>query len=180
MLIFILAALVVPVLAWLFLRRAKAPPKISSPAPTKAAPPVAPEATLPAPPEPAPLAALNAAPPAPPKAIPALPEQVRPATPTVRDEADVERREIDTATLQHARSAVTSAVPDAVLADALQHTDAKYLAHAFAGVDAAVLAAAIGEAPGQSEQTVRPEDRKALIGVETAVDDLDIWSFGES
>ena len=164
MLIFILAAVVVAVLAWLFLRRAKSPPEIPSPAPTKAAPPAAP----------------TAASPAPPKAIPALPEQVRPAALTVLDEHDAERREIDAATLLHARSAVTSAVPDAVLADALQHTDAKYLAHAFAGVDAAVLAAAIGEAPGHSVQTVRPEDHKALIGVETAVDDLDIWSFGES
>jgi hypothetical protein len=126
------------------------------------------------------LRRVKAAPPAPPKVEPAASEQVWPAAPAVRDEDDIERREIDTATLQHARSAVTSAVPDAVLADALQHTNAKYLAQAFAGVDAAVLAAAIGEAPSHPEQTVRSEDRKALIGVEAAVDDLDIWSFGES
>ena len=164
MLIFPLAVIVVAVLAWIFLPRKKDKPKISPPAPSKAAPPVEPET----------------APPAPPKAIPVVSEQVRPAALPVLDEHDAKRREIDTATLQHARSAVTSAVPDAVLADALQHTDAKSLAHAFAGVDAAVLAAAIGEAPGHSAQTVRPEDRKALIGVDKAVDDLDIWSFGES
>ena len=156
MLIFILGVVVVAVLAWIFLRRAQAAPEAAPPAPAKAAPPAAP------------------------KAIPAASEQVRPAAPAVRDEDDAERREIDTATLQRARSAVTSAVPDAVLADALQHTDARYLAQAFAGVDVAVLAAAMGEAPGHPGQTVRPEDRKALIGVEAAVDDLDIWSFGES
>ena len=155
--IFILGVVIVAVLSWVFLPRGKA----------RSAPKTPPAPAI-------------ATPPAPPKAIPTLPEQARPAALTVRDEDDVERREIDTATLQHARSAVTSAVPDAVLADALQHTDAKYLAHAFAGIDAAVLAAAIGEVPRHSEQTVRPEDRKALIGVETAVDDLDIWSFGES
>ncbi|WP_407543141.1 hypothetical protein Q0M94_24285 (plasmid) [Deinococcus radiomollis] len=164
MLIFLLGVVVVAVLAWLLLRRARNTPNVSAPAPSQSAPPTA----------------LIDAPPAPPETIPVDTGQVYPATPTVLDEHDAERREIDTATLQHARSAVTSAVPDAVLADALQHTDATYLAHAFAGVDAAVLAAAIGEAPRQTEQTVRPEDRKALIGVETAVDDLDIWSFGES
>ena len=155
MLILFLGVVVLAVLAWVVLRQVKAAPK-APPAPAKTIEP------------------------APSKAIPVPSEQVRPAAPSVLDEHDAERREIDTATLQHVRSAVTSAVPDAVLADALQHTDARQLAQVFAGVDVAVLAAAMGETSGHPDQTVRPEDRKALIGVEAAVDDLDIWSFGES
>lgn len=95
------------------------------------------------------------------------------------DEDDAERRQVDTSTLQAARAAVISVIPDAVLADALQHTDVRGLAQAFADVDAAVLTAAIGDSP-EGVRKASQEELQQLSGAGQAVDDLDIWSFGES
>jgi len=101
-----------------------------------------------------------------------------PAAP-LPDEDDAERRQVDTLMLQAARAAVISVIPDAVLADALQHTDVRGLAQAFADVDAAVLTAAIGDSPEEVHKASH-EELQQLSGAGQAVDDLDIWSFGES
>ncbi len=112
------------------------------------------------------------------------PPEVLPSQPAVlppEDETEAERREIDTVTLQAARAAVTTAIPDAVLADALQNTDTRQLAQAFAHVDATVIAAAMGQTPVVPDlDQARPEDLKQLKGAGQAVEDLDIWSFGDS
>lgn len=95
-----------------------------------------------------------------------------------KNELGAERRDIDPVTLRAAQAAVTSAVPDPVLADALQNTDARQPAQAFAHVDASVLAAATGHTPAMSEaHQARPEHLRPLAGAEKAVDDLDIWKF---
>ena len=113
------------------------------------------------------------------KPAPAVPAKAPRGAPRPEDEDDAERREIDAATLRAARETVTFVVPDAVLADALQHTDTRGLAQAFAGVDAAVLADAMGHA-SQEGQAVRAEDLWQLRGAEGAIDDLEIWSFGNT
>jgi len=113
------------------------------------------------------------------QAGPAEPQHVPSPVQPPQDEDDVQRREVDEATMRAARATVTSMVPDAVLADALQHTDAQGLAQAFANVDPSVLADAIGDAP-QTVQASHPEDLRQLSGAGQAVEELDIWSFGES
>lgn len=75
--------------------------------------------------------------------------------PRPEDEDDTERREIDAATLRAARETVTFVAPDAVLADAMGHAS-------------------------QEGQAVRAEDLRQLRGAEDAIDDLEIWSFGNT
>ena len=111
------------------------------------------------------------------KAAPAVLAQLPVAVPRP-DEDDAQRREIDATTLRAARETVTFLVPDAVLADALQHTDARGLAQAFSGVDTAVLADAVGHAVPE-RPVATAEDLQLLRGAGQAVDDLDIWNFGE-
>ena len=89
------------------------------------------------------------------KPAPAVPAKAPRGAPRPEDEDDAERREIDAATLRAARETVTFVAPDAVLADAMGHAS-------------------------QEGQAVRAEDLRQLRGAEDAIDDLEIWSFGNT
>ncbi|MFC4454035.1 hypothetical protein [Deinococcus sonorensis] len=102
---------------------------------------------------------------------------VPPGTATL-DDVDAVRPDIAAGALEQTRAAVTSEVPDSVLADALLDASPDQLRQLFAAVPADVMAAAVG-AEGTSG-TVGTGDRTQLSGLSAAVDDLDIWSFGET
>ncbi|WP_425146285.1 hypothetical protein [Deinococcus sp.] len=98
------------------------------------------------------------------------------------DDVDAVRPEIAAGTLASARSGVSGAVPDSVLADALLDATPDQLRHLFAAVPAEVLAAVVGDTGNRDHsgsQPLRAEDLAALRGVANSVDDLDIWSFAE-
>ena len=94
------------------------------------------------------------------------------------DDVDAVRPEIAASTLASARSAVSSDVPDGVLADALLDATPEQLQHIFASVSQDVMAAAMGRDEVQ-QRPMRAEDRAQLQGAGDSVDDLEIWNFGD-
>ncbi|MEW6421729.1 MAG: hypothetical protein AB1511_08375 [Deinococcota bacterium] len=96
------------------------------------------------------------------------------------DEETAVRPEVDPAAVAAARARVSQAVPDEMLSDALLDATPKQLAQMLATVPEDVMAAAVGaEARAQQQGPARPEDLAQLRKVSEAVDDLEIWSFGE-
>ncbi|GAA5534398.1 hypothetical protein E5F05_07055 [Deinococcus metallilatus] len=95
------------------------------------------------------------------------------------DEETAARPDIDPAAVAAARARVSQAVPDEVLSDALLDATPKQLAHMFAAVPEDVMAAAVGAEPKAQQGPARAEDLAQLRKVGEAVDDLEIWSFGE-
>ncbi|GBF07919.1 hypothetical protein DAERI_190052 [Deinococcus aerius] len=95
------------------------------------------------------------------------------------DEETAARPEVDAASVAAARARVSEVVPDEVLSDALLDATPKQLAHLFAAVPEDVMAAAIGTGKGTPREQARPEDLAQLRGAGRAVDDLEIFSFGE-
>ncbi|THF71565.1 hypothetical protein E7T06_02210 [Deinococcus sp. Arct2-2] len=74
--------------------------------------------------------------------------------------------------------AVTQAVPDGVLADALLDATPAQLQHLFAAVPDDVLADALG---GQqaTQQPLKAADLAQLKGIGDAVDELDFWNLSD-
>ncbi|EYB67105.1 hypothetical protein DEIPH_ctg051orf0009 [Deinococcus phoenicis] len=96
------------------------------------------------------------------------------------DEETAVRPDIDPAALAAARASVTPAVPDAVLSDALLDATPRQLATMLASVPTEVMAAAVGhDSSAQPPIQARAEDLAQLRKVSEAVDDLEIWSFGD-
>lgn len=100
------------------------------------------------------------------------------------DEEAAVRPEIDPQAIAQARSRVTPAVPDAVLSDALLDATPGQVARMFSAVPADVMANAIGEKTGrggtvQIQGQATAQDLAQLRNLGSAVDDLDIWSFGD-
>lgn len=111
------------------------------------------------------------------------PSSVRVVPPGTRglDDPDAVRPDIDARALASARAAVTPAVPDAVLSDALLDASPEQLSRLLASVPTEVMTQALGR-HGNSQDNVRslrPEDRQQLSGLGDALDDLDIWNFGD-
>ena len=111
------------------------------------------------------------------------PSSVRVVPPGTRglDDPDAVRPDIDARALASARAAVTPAVPDAVLSDALLDASPEQLGRLLASVPTEVMTQALGR-HGNSQDSVRslrPEDRQQLSGLGVALDDLDIWNFGD-
>lgn len=103
-----------------------------------------------------------------------------PGTDVLAEENDV-RPEIDAAALAAARANVSEAIPDEVLADVLLDTTPQQAARMFAGVSQDVMAGAIGQ---QSQGVhfqgqAQADDLARLNSLASAVDDLDIWNFGD-
>lgn len=103
-----------------------------------------------------------------------------PRTDILAEETD-ERPEVDAAALAAARATVSEEIPDEVLKDVLLDATPQQAARLFAGVSHDVMAGAIGQ-QGQGVQIqgeARAEDLAQLSSLASAVDDLDIWNFGE-
>ncbi len=92
---------------------------------------------------------------------------------------EAERPEVDAASVAAARARVSQAVPDEVLSDALLDATPGQLAHLFAAVPDEVMVAAVGSGSRAAQERATPEDLARLRGAGKAVDDLEIWSFGE-
>lgn len=97
------------------------------------------------------------------------------------DDPDAVRPDIDARALATARAAVTPTVPDAVLSDALLDASPEQLSRMIAAVPTEVMSQALGkDAPRKDDvRPLRAEDRQQLSGLGDALDDLDIWNFGE-
>ncbi len=97
------------------------------------------------------------------------------------DEETAVRPEIDAASLAAARAKVSSEVPDEVLQDVLLDATPQQAAKLFAGVSHEVMAGAIGQQTSgvHFQGQARAEDLARLSNLSSAVDELDIWNFGE-
>ncbi|ADY26132.1 hypothetical protein Deipr_0976 [Deinococcus proteolyticus MRP] len=138
----------------------------------------------------APLPAQPAAPMSPSTApVQVAPQEVyRPAptvTPTVSwdelDDETAERPQVDAELLRTARASVSRDIPDDVLEEMLFKATPQQTAQLLAGVSAGVMADLTAD-HGQGvhfEGQAREEDLAALSSLSSAVDDLDIWDFGE-
>lgn len=102
---------------------------------------------------------------------------------TVRDldDEDAVRPEIDMAALAAARAQVSQEVPDEVLQDVLLDATPQQAAQLFSGVSHEVMAGAIGEQTSgvHFQGQARAEDLAKLSSLSSAVDELDIWNFGD-
>lgn len=97
------------------------------------------------------------------------------------DEETAVRPDIDPEALARARATVSPAVPDEVLSDALLDATPRQLAQMFATVPTDVVTAALGKDAGERQGgQARAEDLAQLKKMGEAVDDLEIWSFGEN
>ena len=97
------------------------------------------------------------------------------------DEETAARPEIDGAALAAARAKVSQAVPDEVLQDVLLDATPQQAAHLFAGVSQEVMAGAIGQQTTgvHIKGQAGADDLAKLNNLGSAVDDLDIWNFGD-
>ncbi|SEJ82972.1 hypothetical protein SAMN04488058_12122 [Deinococcus reticulitermitis] len=100
------------------------------------------------------------------------------------DEETAARPEIDPQALAHARAQVSPAVPDAVLSDALLDATPGQVARLFSAVPTSVMADALGASGAQAGKVqvqgqATAQDMAQLRGLGDALDDLDIWSFGD-
>lgn len=91
------------------------------------------------------------------------------------------RPEIDEQALTAARAVVSDTIPDEVLKDVLLDATPEQAAQLFSGVSQQVMAGAIGtQTTGvHFEGQALDEDLAKLSSLSSAVDDLDIWNFGE-
>ncbi|PTA68444.1 hypothetical protein C8263_07845 [Deinococcus arcticus] len=70
-------------------------------------------------------------------------------------------------------------VPDEILSDALLDVTPEELRRLMAAVPEDVMARAIGQVDDVRTQPVKAEDLQQLQGLGSALDELDIWSFGD-
>ncbi|RJF73669.1 hypothetical protein D3875_10775 [Deinococcus cavernae] len=72
-------------------------------------------------------------------------------------------------------------IPDEVLADVLLDATPQQAARLFAGVSQDVMAGAIGQQTQgvHFEGQAQADDLARLSNLSSAVDDLDIWNFGD-
>ena len=103
-----------------------------------------------------------------------------PRTDILAEETDA-RPEVDAAALAAARARVSEEIPDEVLADVLLDATPQQAAKLFAGVSHDVMVGAIGEQTQgvHFEGQAQADDLARLNSLASAVDDLDIWNFGD-
>ncbi|MFD1731252.1 hypothetical protein ACFSC4_09610 [Deinococcus malanensis] len=139
-------------------------------APPAAAPPV-----VPAPPvTPAPVPVMAA-----PVAAASVVAVAAPVGTATLDDPDAIRPEVSADVLASARASVQPEVPDEVLSDALLDVTPAQLQQLFATVPTEVMAHAIGRTDDVSRTPVQAGELAQLQGLGSAVDELDIWSFGD-
>lgn len=114
----------------------------------------------------------------------AAPGSSRPPGTRHLDEDTAVRPDIDPQALARARARVAPAVPDAVLSDALLDATPKQVAQMFSAVPADVMANAMGQNTGrggtvQVQGQATAQDMAQLRNLSSAVDELDIWNFGD-
>lgn len=97
------------------------------------------------------------------------------------DDETGERPQIDAELLRTARASVSHEIPDDVLEEMLFEATPQQTAQMLAGVSSHVMAdLTAGHGQGvHFEGQARAEDLAALSSLGSAVDDLDIWDFGE-
>ena len=100
------------------------------------------------------------------------------------DEDTAVRPDVDPQALAAARARVAPTVPDAVLSDALLDATPRQVAQLFSAVPAEVMANAMGQNTGrggtvQIQGQATAQDMAQLRNLSSAVDELDIWSFGD-
>jgi hypothetical protein len=113
-----------------------------------------------------------------PPAQPVIPDFRTPPGTADLDDVDALRPEIDASALASTRLAVTQAVPDGVLADALLDATPAQLQHLFAAVPDNVLADALG-GQNTTQQPIKAADLAQLQGIGDAVDELDFWNLSD-
>ncbi|WP_240738283.1 hypothetical protein [Deinococcus fonticola] len=103
-----------------------------------------------------------------------------PGTNVLAEETDA-RPEVAATALAAARASVAQDIPDEVLADVLLDTTPQQAARLFAGVSQDVMAGAIGQQTQgvHFEGQAQADDLARLSNLSSAVDDLDIWNFGD-
>ncbi|WP_261663841.1 hypothetical protein [Deinococcus sp. Marseille-Q6407] len=91
------------------------------------------------------------------------------------------RPAVDAGLLASARAGVSQEIPDEVLEEMLLDATPQRAAQLFAGVSPDVMAdLTAGQTQGvHFEGQARAEDLAALSNLGSAVDDLDIWDFGD-
>ncbi|WP_245556453.1 hypothetical protein [Deinococcus aquatilis] len=109
---------------------------------------------------------------------PPLPDFRTPPGTADLDDVDALRPEIDASALASTRMAVTQAVPDGVLADALLDATPAQLQHLLAAVPDDVLTNALGS-QNTTQQPIKAADLAQLKGIGDAVDDLDFWNLSD-
>lgn len=111
-------------------------------------------------------------------AQPPLPDFRTPPGTADLDDVDALRPEIDASALASTRMAVTQAVPDGVLADALLDATPAQLQHLLAAVPDDVLTNALGNQK-TTQQPIKAADLAQLKGIGDAVDELDFWNLSD-
>lgn len=104
-----------------------------------------------------------------------------PGTQRDLDDENAVRPDVDIASLQAARASVSQEVPDEILKDVLLDATPQQAAQLFSGVSHEALAGAIGQQTSgvHIQGQARAEDLAKLSSLSSAVDDLDIWNFGD-
>ncbi len=98
-------------------------------------------------------------------------------TPRLDDAENLERPFIDSAVIQRTKAMIPS-VPEAVLADALLDTTPQQAKALLSHAPDSVIQEAFGNRTVQTQHH-KTEDLNQLKGMGDALDDLDIWSFGD-
>lgn len=93
------------------------------------------------------------------------------------DEETAERPELDPAAVAAARARISQAVPDEVLSDVLLDASPAQAARMFSAVPAAVMADALGHGHGEAQPRASAAELAQLQGAGNAVDDLEIFNF---
>lgn len=114
----------------------------------------------------------------------AAPGRSRPPGTRHLDEDTAVRPDVDPQALARARAQIAPAVPDAVLSDALLDATPGQVAQMFSAVPADVMANAMGQNTGrggtvQVQGQATAQDMAQLRNLSSAVDELDIWNFGD-
>ncbi|GHF99926.1 hypothetical protein GCM10017783_09970 [Deinococcus piscis] len=97
------------------------------------------------------------------------------------DDETAERPQVDAELLRTARASVSAEIPDEVLEEMLFKATPQQTAQMLSGVSPDLMAdLTAGHGQGvHFEGQARAEDLAALSSLGSAVDDLDIWDFGE-
>lgn len=103
-----------------------------------------------------------------------------PRTDIFAEETDA-RPEIDEAALAVTRARVSEEIPDDVLKEVLLDATPQQAAKLFAGVSHDIMTGAIGQQTQgvHFEGQAKAEDLANLSNLSSAIDDLDIWNFGD-
>lgn len=94
------------------------------------------------------------------------------------DDPDLPRPQVDKSVVITARAVVPPIVPDAVIADALLDATPEQMKTLLSRAPESVVKEAFGSRDSV-KQSLSSEERGQLRGMGSALDDLDIWSYGD-